>query len=176
MGAPASTATQAVVVMGPTGCGKSTLARALADALGWRFIEGDSLHPQANIAKMSAGIPLDDADRQPLLEGVAHAIAAARADGVIVSCSALKRRYRDLIRTLAGDVIFVLPVLDREGLLARLMGRAGHFMPASLLDSQLADLEPPQADEHAVLLDGTAAMHEQVTRTLAALGGQGKTS
>jgi gluconokinase len=166
----APSVTHAVVVMGVSGCGKSTLARALSEALGWRFIEGDTLHPEANIAKMSAGIALDDRDRQPFLGRVARAIAAGRADGVIVTCSALKRRYRDLIRSLAGDVTFVLPVLSRERLLARLTRRSDHFMPASLLDSQLADLEAPQRDEHAILLDGTAATHEQVAHVLGALG------
>jgi gluconokinase len=170
--------TRAIVVMGVSGCGKSTLARALANALGWQFIEGDALHPDANVAKMSAGVALDDTDRRPFLERVAHEIAAAHADGVVVACSALKRRYRDLIRSLAGDVAFVLPVLDRERLLARLTRRTEHFMPALLLDSQLADLEPPQAGERAIVLDGAAVTHEQVARALVALValgiGQGK--
>ena len=166
-----SAVNRAIVVMGMSGCGKSTLARALADALGWRFIEADTLHPQANIAKMSAGIALEDADRRPFLERVAQAIAAARAAGVVVSCSALKRAYRDLIRALAGEVTFVLPVVDRERLRDRLAARTGHFMPPSLLDSQLADFEGPQPDEHAILIDGTASTGVQVARTLALLTG-----
>jgi len=164
---------QAIVVMGVSGCGKSTLGRALSDALGWGFIEGDTLHPAANILKMSAGIPLDDADRWPFLERVGRAIAQARDRGVVAACSALKHRYRDLIVSLAGEVAFVLPVVDREQLLARLTHRGGHFMPPSLLDSQLADLEPPQSDEHAILIDGTAPTHEQVARVLDALPGAG---
>jgi gluconokinase len=115
-----------MVVMGVSGCGKSTLAAALASTLGWQFIEGDSLHPPANIAKMAAGLALDDHDRQPFLEAVARVIAAHRPEGVVVSCSALKRSYRDLIRSRAGPVQIVMPVLDRERLLTRLAQRRGH--------------------------------------------------
>lgn len=156
----------ALVVMGVSGCGKSTLGRALAETLGWRFIEGDALHPPNNIAKMAAGLPLDDADRQPFLENVANAIAAARGGGVVVSCSALKRAYRDLIRVRAGQVTFVLPLLDRAALSARMARRPGHFMPLALLDSQLATLELPDQEEQAILIDGTAPVTTQVVRTL----------
>jgi gluconokinase len=153
---------RAIVVMGVSGSGKSTLARALASAFGWQFVEGDDLHPPANIAKMASGIPLDDEDRTPFLENVAQAIVEARATGVVVSCSALKRRYRDLIRARAGAVTFILPVLDAETLLSRLSGRRDHFMPPALLDSQLAALEPPQPDEDAILVTGRATVDEQV--------------
>ena len=155
--------------MGVSGCGKSTLGRALAAQLGWPFIEGDTLHPPANLAKMAAGIALDDEDRLPFLTRVATACARGKATGVVVSCSALKRRYRDLIRAQAGDVTFVLPVLDRAQLFARLAQRQGHFMPASLLESQLAALELPDSGEHAVLVDGSTPLETQVTSTLAAL-------
>ncbi len=159
----------AVVVMGVSGAGKSTLGPALAEALGCPFVEGDDFHPLANRAKMAAGIPLNDEDRRPYLDRVARAIAARRREGVVVACSALKRRYRDLIRETAPEVTFVLPVVGRKALMARLGQRRGHFMPASLLDSQLAALEPPQGDERAILVDGAAAVGAQVEHTLEAL-------
>ncbi|HWU76058.1 MAG TPA: gluconokinase [Rhodanobacter sp.] len=140
-----------VVVMGVSGSGKSTLGRALADALGCDFQEGDDLHPQANIDKMRAGQPLDDADRGPWLEHVGAWMAdewQARRAGVI-SCSALKRSYRDTLRRACRSVRFVFLQLPRSELLRRLQRRE-HFMPASLLDSQLQVLEQPQ-DEPDVL-------------------------
>jgi carbohydrate kinase (thermoresistant glucokinase family) len=156
--------------MGVSGAGKSTLARALAQALGWKFVEGDDLHPQANLAKMAAGIPLTDADRWPFLHAVAFAIAQNRANGVVVSCSALKRSYRDFIREhAAGPITFVLPELTRAQLLERLQQRTAHFMPVSLLDSQLATFQQPAADEHAIIVDGAHSTHVQVANTLAAL-------
>ena len=161
--------TQAVVIMGVSGCGKSTLGRALADALGWRFVEGDTLHPTANIAKMASGVALDDEDRQPFLEAVARTILEQRACGIVVSCSALKRKYRNLIRAHAGEVTFVLPVLDRATLVDRLAQRPNHFMPATLVDSQLAALEPPDAWEQSILLDGAAPTSVQVAQAVADL-------
>ena len=161
---------RAIVVMGASGCGKTTLGKALADALGWRFIEGDSLHPPANIAKMASGVALTDEDREPFLRNVAQAIIAARPQSVVVACSALKRSYRDLIRAHAGEVAIVLPGLDRSDLLARLEQRPHHFMPAALLDSQLQTLEPPGADERALVLDGglsTAAQVQHVRDAIA---------
>ena len=157
----------AIIVMGVTGSGKSTLAEALAQALGWQFVEGDSLHPAANIAKMAAGQPLDDEDRWPFLDNVARALADARAPGVVVSCSALKRSYRDWIRQGNPGVLFVLPVLSKASLQARLSGRSGHFMPSSLLDSQLAIFEGPRADELFIEVEGEATTQEQVRQTLA---------
>lgn len=161
--------TRAIVVMGVSGSGKSTLARALANELGWPFVEGDTLHPAANVAKMAAGIPLDDDDRAPFLDAVAAALRAGRAHGIIVTCSALKRRYRDFLRGAAGDVAFVLPALDRAKLAARLARRHDHYMPASLLDSQLADFESPAADENAIVVDGEAPTAAQVARVSAEL-------
>jgi carbohydrate kinase (thermoresistant glucokinase family) len=158
---------RAIIVMGVTGSGKSTLGEALARALRWQFVEGDTLHPTANISKMSAGIPLDDNDRRPFLANVAKALAESRPRGVVVSCSALKRSYRDQIRAGDPDALFVLPLLSHEQLQERLKGRAGHFMPAALLDSQLATLEPPSVDELAIRIPGDEAVDAQVTRTLA---------
>jgi len=160
---------RAFVIMGASGCGKSTLGRALADALGSPFVEGDTLHPAANTARMAAGVPLNDADRRPFLEHVAGVIAARGCAGIVVSCSALKRSYRDLIRAQAGKVTFVLPEVPREVLFSRLARRRNHFMPASLLDSQLATLERPEPSEQAISLDGTATTDAQVAQVLAAL-------
>jgi gluconokinase len=153
--------------MGVTGSGKSTLGKALARALGWQFVEGDTLHPAANLKKMAAGLPLDDKDRAPFLENVAQALAETRPHGIVVSCSALKRSYRDQIRAADPHALFVLPLLTRAQLQERLKGRAGHFMPAALLDSQLATLEPPSVDELSIQVPGDEAVDAQVRRTLA---------
>lgn len=152
-----------IVVMGVSGSGKSTLGRLLAQALTCDFQEGDELHPPANVDKMRAGIALDDADRQPWLERVAAWIATQRElqrDGV-VSCSALKRSYRDRLRQAGPDLRFVYLQLPRSELERRLQ-RRDHFMPASLLDSQLRTLQEPAADEWALTLDGRAAMAANV--------------
>lgn len=159
---------RAMVVMGVAGCGKSTLAVAIARRLNWTFVEGDLCHPPENVARMTAGIPLDDEARQPFLQNVAAALMASRG-GAVASCSALKREYRDLIRGEVGDVLFILPHLSRDELAHRIARRPGHFMPTSLLDSQIATLERPQADEHAILLDGTLTIEEQVEHICAAL-------
>jgi gluconokinase len=156
----------AIVVMGVSGCGKSTLARALADTLGFRFVEGDDLHPPANVAKMAAGIPLDDEDREPFLLAVADAL---RDGQVVAACSALKRKYRDLIRREAGAATFVLPFAKRAIISARLAARAPHFMPATLLDSQFATLELPQQDEDAILVDAELPCADQVATVIDAL-------
>lgn len=158
-----------IVVMGVSGCGKSTLGRELAGALGVRFVEGDRLHPEGNIAKMRAGVPLDDIDREPFLLNVAAALVVGQTRGVVVSCSALKRKYRDLIRSRAAGVRFVWPHADRAVLAARLAQRRGHYMPASLLDSQLAALEPPADDEQVIAIDGAEPTAAQVAAVLAAL-------
>jgi gluconokinase len=158
----------AIVVMGVSGSGKSTLARELAQTLGWRFVEGDDLHPASNIAKMAAGKALSDADRWPFLDNVARAIAASPPPGIVVSCSALKRSYRDRIRTGDPRALFILADITRATLQARLRHRKGHFMPASLLDSQLGDLEPPQPDELSIRVAGDAAPAAQVRQALTA--------
>ncbi|WP_229505997.1 gluconokinase [Massilia genomosp. 1] len=159
------------VVMGVSGCGKSTVGQALAQALGVRFVEGDQYHPAANVAKMSAGMALDDADRAGWLHALQGQIreARARGAGLVLSCSALKRRYRDLLRE--GDPALRFAHLDgpRELIAARMRARADHYMPPALLESQLRDLEPLQLDEAGVVLDIGSAPALQVTRIL---GGQ----
>jgi gluconokinase len=159
-----------LVVMGVAGCGKSTLASLLAQRLGWPLQEGDALHPQANVDKMAAGQPLDDADRWPWLRLVAAWIDARVAAGEpgIVTCSALKRTYRDLLRR--EGVRFVHLAGSRELLEQRMQVRSGHFMPASLLDSQLATLEAPGADEHAITIDIALPPDAQIAAVLAWLG------
>lgn len=142
-----------LVVMGPSGNGKSALGSALAARLGLPFIEGDDCHPPANLAKMARGQPLDDADRAPFLDAVGAALAAY-PHGAVAACSALKRQYRDQLRAMVPNLMFVLPQIDRATLHRRMAERPGHFMPPALLDSQLATLEPPQADEAALLIDG----------------------
>lgn len=154
-----------LVVMGVSGCGKSTVGQLLATALGVAFLDGDALHPESNIAKMAAGQPLDDADREPWLEAVGQALAAER-NGLVVACSALKRSYRDLIRREAPGTGFVLLTGSRELLQRRVNSRPGHFMPASLLDSQLATLEPLGSDEGGVVLETTHPVPELVAEAV----------
>ena len=140
-----------VVVMGVSGCGKSSVGEALGALLGIPYFDGDDLHPAENVARMAAGVPLTDADRWPWLDRVA-AVLAERAP-VIVGCSALKRAYRDRIRAGAGGPVrFVHLAGSRAVIEDRMAARTGHFMPAALLDSQFATLEPPGPDE-ALTLD-----------------------
>lgn len=148
-----------LVLMGVSGSGKSTVATILAGQLGWDFQEGDDLHPPANVAKMAAGHALDDEDRWPWLETVADWIREHTDAGVpgLVTCSALKRSYRDVLR--GEHVVFVYLAGSQEQIGDRLVKRMNHYMPASLLASQLATLEPPEADERAleVPIGGTPA-------------------
>ena len=140
------------VVMGVSGCGKSSVGQALAEAVGLTFIDGDDLHPPSNIAKMSAGMPLDDTDRAPWLVAVGRALA--QEDGsVAIGCSALKRAYRDIIRGEAGQVQFLHLAAPKSVLAERVAARKGHFMPPALLDSQYATLEHLEADETGTVLD-----------------------
>ncbi len=143
------------VVMGVAGAGKSVIGALLAGALGVEFVEGDAYHPADNVAKMSAGTPLTDEDRQGWLAAIAARLADARraGTGLVVSCSALKRAYRDVLRAGESDVQFVYLEGSRDLLTQRLAGRRGHFMPPALRDSQLAILEPPAPDEHAWVCD-----------------------
>jgi len=144
-----------VIVMGVSGSGKSTVGAGLAQRLGVPFIEGDRLHPPANVAKMSAGIPLTDEDRWPWLDTIGAALADARraGQGAVASSSALKRIYRDRLRRAAGgDLRFVFLDGPRDTIAARMRARSGHYMPVELLDSQLATLERPGPDE-ALTLD-----------------------
>lgn len=149
-----------VVVMGVSGSGKSTVGEQVAQRLGIPFVDGDALHPAANVAKMASGVPLTDEDRIPWLRAVGHALAETSPDGAVVACSALKRAYRDLIRAEAPDAVFAELDGDRALLAARMAARPGHFMPVSLLDSQLATLEPLQPDEDGVRLDVSRAPAE----------------
>ena len=143
------------VVMGVSGCGKSSIGARLAEALGVPFLEGDHFHPAANVAKMSAGVALTDADRVDWLAALQVALrdAHAMAGGVVLSCSALKRRYRDQLRAATPDLRFAHLDGDRALIAERMRARAGHYMPPSLLDSQLRDLEPLQTDEAGATLD-----------------------
>jgi gluconokinase len=159
-----------LVIMGPSGCGKTTIARALAQALQWRFVEGDELHPPVNVQKMQSGIPLDDADRAPWFDAVAADVARDSGHGVVVACSALKRRYRDRLRAAAGPLFFILPRVPRDVLAQRMMARSGHYMPSALLESQLADLESLAEDEEGICIDGAAALSTQVDYIRSRLG------
>ena len=162
-GVPAQT--RHVVVMGVSGCGKSTVAAGIADRLGWELGEADDFHPQHNIDKMSAGIPLDDDDRRPWLEDLAAWMAARAADGhsTVVACSALKRSYRDILRGCPPGLGFI----HLHGPVAligeRMSGRTGHFMPASLLQSQVDALEALDAGEHGIQLDLRQTPEELIT-------------
>lgn len=157
--------------MGVSGCGKSTLGAALAEALGLPFVEGDELHPPANVAKMAAGIPLTDADRDGWLATIAARLSDSTAvqRGVVLSCSALKRAYRDRLRAAAPGLRFVHPSADASVLEARMAQRTGHYMPPSLLPSQLRTLEPPAPDEHAISLDATQPPDALLRQALARL-------
>ncbi|PPJ31811.1 hypothetical protein C5E45_22765 [Nocardia nova] len=143
-----------VVVMGVSGTGKSTVGRLLADRLGIVFADADDLHSPANIATMSAGISLTDEDRAPWLAAVGGWLhdRTAEENGGVIACSALRRRYRDILRAAAPEVIFVHLTADRDELVARMSRRRGHYMPVSLVDSQLRTLEPLDADERGAVL------------------------
>ncbi|KRC51412.1 MULTISPECIES: gluconokinase [unclassified Nocardioides] len=142
-----------LVVMGVSGSGKSTVGAALAQRLGVPFEDADDLHPAANIAKMTAGIPLDDEDRIPWLETIGRWLAANDEQGGVISCSALKRSYRDQLRAHAARAVFVHLHGTREVIARRQAARPGHFMPASLLDSQFDTLEPLAEDEVGLVID-----------------------
>ncbi len=148
-------AVQIVVVMGVAGSGKTSIGSALAEALGWAFAEGDAFHSAANVGKMAAGTPLTDDDRGPWLDAIAAWIDAHVAAGrsAVVACSALKRRYRDRLRRAWPGLRVVYLRGEREVLESRIAARQSHFFPGRLLDSQLADLEPPAADEAPIVLD-----------------------
>ena len=141
-----------IVLMGVSGCGKSTVGPVVASALGVPYLDGDALHPPANIQKMAQGISLVDADRIPWLTDVAEHLAAG-SEGAVVGCSALTRRYRDIIRSRVPDAVFAHLHGSEDVLRARLGAREDHFMPASLLGSQLATLEPLGDDEAGAVFD-----------------------
>jgi gluconokinase len=140
------------VIMGVSGCGKSTVGARLAEALTLPFLEGDVLHPDSNVARMAAGVALSDEDREGWLQALAERLRQAQlaGQGLVLSCSALKRAYRDILRGGAPGLRFIYLHGDQALLAARMAARTGHYMPLSLLDSQLATLEPPGLDENAI--------------------------
>jgi len=163
--------TTTIVVMGVSGSGKSTVAATLVDRLGWEFAEGDDFHPVENVEKMRAGHPLDDEDRWPWLRSLAAWIGEHEKAGrdVVVTCSALKRSYRDLLRDGHPSVWFAHVTADPELISERLEHRTGHYMPASLLQSQLATLEPLEDDEPGARISGASPPAAVVDELLAVL-------
>jgi gluconokinase len=161
----------AIIVMGVSGSGKSTIGALLAERLGWPFADADGFHPPENVAKMAAGTPLTDADRWPWLDAIAAHIDAARKAGqpVVVACSALRRAYRDRLRAGHGDLLFLHLSGAPEVIAARQAARQGHFMPPSLMASQFATLEDTVAEPDAVTVSVKASPHEVVEAALAHL-------
>ena len=159
------------VVMGVSGSGKTTIGCALAERLGWNFQEGDALHPPQNVAKMSAGQPLSDEDRAPWLAAVAQCIDAWRRHGEhgVITCSALKRSYREIIIGGGPEVRLIYLAGSRELIGERMARRRGHFMPASLLDSQFATLEPPGPEENPITVSDDQPVEKIVDRLVAEL-------
>jgi carbohydrate kinase (thermoresistant glucokinase family) len=158
--------------MGVSGVGKSTVGKLLAERLGWPFRDADSFHPPANIAKMSAGTPLDDEDRKPWLAAIAAWLDERRAGSGhgVVTCSALKRTYRDVLLAGRPDVRLIFLHGPRDLIDARMAARKDHFMPPALLDSQLATLEPPTPDEGPVAVEVRGTPAEIAARALHILG------
>lgn len=163
-----------IVVMGVSGSGKTTVAALLAGALGAQFLEGDDVHPPANVEKMRSGIPLNDADRLPWLEAIARRIDAWRAGGEkgVVTCSALKKDYRDIIVGRRPEVALVYLRGTRDLIQRRMAARHEHFMPVALLDSQFATLQEPGADEHPVVIGIEGSPEEIVAEIVRRLGGR----
>ena len=159
-----------LLVMGVSGSGKTTVGTKLAERLGWAYAEADDFHPPANVAKMAAHLPLDDTDREPWLAAIGAWIDQATAAGTpaVVTCSALKRAYRDKLRTGRRNVRLVYLEVDQEAVAARLAARKDHFFPPDLLASQFRDLEPPAADEHAIRVRVDVTPDQVVDRLLAA--------
>lgn len=157
-----------LVLIGVAGAGKSSVMTALQDRLAWPSLEGDSVHPRSNVRKMAAGTPLTDKDREPWLQRIAGWIGDREAQGVssLVTCSALRRAYRDLLRNGHPSVWFVHLDAPKGALEARMKRRSGHFMPASLLVSQLATLEPLEPDEPGWTIDATAPVEDIVETIL----------
>ena len=165
-----------LVVMGVSGSGKTTIGRRLAAHLLYVFADGDDFHPPQNVAKMARGEPLTDADREPWLQTLAEWIAQHHDGGrsTVLACSALKRRYRDTLRSAvpaSNAVVFIHLDAPRAALLERMRHRTGHYMPPALLDSQLATLEPLAPDEPGIVVDATATPGTLVEQTVVSLGG-----
>ncbi|WP_416429746.1 gluconokinase [Paenarthrobacter nicotinovorans] len=158
-----------IIVMGVSGCGKTTIGDLVARELGVPFLDGDSLHPVDNVDKMASGTPLTDDDRWPWLASVGSELAKAGDEGLVLACSALRRSYRDAIREQAPDTIFLHLHGSKEVLTARTEGRAGHFMPPALLDSQLATLEPLQSDERGVIINIAARVQQVLADSLSGI-------
>jgi gluconokinase len=161
----------AIIIMGVSGSGKSTIGALLAERLGWPFADADGFHPPGNVAKMAAGTPLTDADRWPWLDAIAAHIGAARQAGrpVVVACSALRRAYRDRLRAGHGDLIFLHLSGAPEVIAARQAARQGHFMPPSLMASQFATLEDTGDEADAVALSVADTPQAVVDAAMAAL-------
>lgn len=164
--------TTALVVMGPSGTGKTTVAELLAERLDWAIAEADEFHPQANIDKMTGGIPLTDGDRWPWLEAIRDYLDVKAGQGLpaIVTCSALKRRYRDLLRQNQADVVFIQLTGPIDLIAGRMESRKGHFMPKTLLQSQFDTLEELESDEAGVKADVSNPPEEIVDQVLKELG------
>jgi gluconokinase len=162
-----------VLVMGVAGSGKSTVASALAQRLGLEMVEGDAMHPAANVEKMRNGIPLTDDDRRPWLDAIGELLAARhkRGRGTVLACSALRRAYRDVLRAAVpiGETFVVQLGVDAPTLRARLAARKDHFMPASLLESQLATLERLGQDEDGIAIDASGSVEDVTDQALQAI-------
>jgi len=171
-GAPGS-APPAIVVMGVAGCGKSAVGIALAAALDAVFIEGDRLHPPENVARMASGEPLTDQLREGWLDAIGERIAASvrEGQGVVAACSALKRSYRERLRGFCPDIVFLYLEIDPATARQRVASRKGHFMPASLVDSQFAILEPPGKAERALTIDATRPVADVLAEAMHLLTG-----
>jgi len=159
-----------IVVMGVQGSGKSTLAEQVARRIGGRAVDGDRLHSEANVAKMAAGIPLVDADREPWLRAIGRLLDAERDTGIVVVCSALRRSYRDLLRSEAPGTVFVHLFGSFELISSRVNSRIHEYMPPALLRSQFDTLEPLQEDEAGIALDVSASPEELADAAVAFLG------
>ena len=159
-------AVDAIIVMGVSGVGKTTIAQALADQIGGRYIEADDFHPSENITAMAEGTPLTDAMRHPWLQALSAAMQKACLEQpetpVVVACSALKRTYRDILRANNPEALIVYLKADPEVIRSRMAAREGHFMPTNLLDSQLATLQPPAPDEACVMVDANQPLGQTV--------------
>jgi gluconokinase len=163
---------KAIIVMGVSGAGKTSIADLLANRLKCRFVEGDRLHPEANVKKMAEGTPLTDEDRWPWLEVIGENLHAARAAGedIVATCSALKKIYREKLRNAGGEPLYFVFLKGSPELLADRMGhRTGHFMPTSLLQSQLATLEGPEGEPEVVTVDIDASVPQIVDAAIAKL-------